>query len=914
MMKFLSSLRINKTLLPQLLVVIAAFLTMIFLGSHFSSLAVNKYIGYYGDEIISVSAETVKNYLQGYEITLNDSAFFLERLRAQNSDADVMREELVMWFEWLHNHDDRFTEILSVYGIVDGAYITSSAWESQFGYTPELRVWYTGANAAGGKVFRSDPYVDAETGEYVVSFSKLLSDKEGRPFGVIALDVSIFVISNYISHIQFMDSGYGFLLDSDRRVIVHPIADFFGMQLENITEGSGHAEMAELLLAYGDVSAFNYISVTGEESVVFIRKLFNGWYIGLALPSDVYYKDVEVMRVILFITGLILALLLCGVLTFMHIAKNRSDSASQVKSSFLANMSHEIRTPMNAVTGMTELLLHEELTSRQRGYVNDIKASANSLLSLINDILDLSKIESGKLMLNPINYDFPALIDNINSMFKYVAQKKGLEFRFETKGTIPGILYGDDIRLRQVLTNLCGNAVKYTEKGYVRLKITSMEDKLIFEVRDTGMGIKKESIQVIFNAFEQDRTEKNRNTVGTGLGLSISKAFVEMMGGSIMLDSEYEQGTVITVIIPQVLGQEPAVKCEEKTETELTIYAPTASVLLVDDNEYNLKVAHGLLMLYGIDAKQVSSGKEAIDMVKKNDFDIVFIDHMMPDMDGVDATGEIRKLGGRNKTLPIIVLTANAVHGAKEMFLLNGFNDFISKPIDMHKLTEVLAEWLPGEKIMQKAGSADPSPSLSSGLFGEDSLLAKTGEINTEIGLSRVSGIESLYCENLCLFHKIIIPECERLSAFIKDNDINKFSISIHAIKSVLSSVGAMKLSEAAFQMETASKNNDLTYCAQQFPEFGERLLSLHKTLSVIFPKEETKEKENGTADYFREQIEKALTAAESYNDDFGLWAVNSLLAFDFGKENNALLEKVSAAFKGYDFDGAIETLKKLNA
>ena len=834
-MKILSRLKVSSKLLLQLLVVITAFLIMVFLGSYFSSFIVKKYINHYGDEIISVSAETVKNYMEGYEIILNDSAFFLEWLRIQNYDIAAMREALITQYKWLHTHDERFTEVLSLYGVADGTYITSSNWNSPDDYNPETRIWYIGAFAAGGKVFRSDPYMDVRTGEYVVSFSKLLFDEEGRPFGVIALDVFIFVISNYISHIQFLDSGYGMLLDTDRRVIVHPQSDLFGMQLETIPGGSGYAQMAELLIAGKNVSAFDSISATGEKRVVFIRQLFNGWYIGLSLPSEVYYNDVKVMRVILILTGIILSLLLCGVLTFMHIAKNRSESASRVKSSFLANMSHEIRTPMNAVIGMTELLLHEQLSERQREYVNDIYSSTHSLLSIINDILDLSKIESGKLMLNPINYDFPAMIDNINSMFKYVAQKKGLEFRFESSGEIPKILYGDDIRLRQVLTNLCGNAVKYTEKGYIRLKVTSLDDKLIFEVKDTGMGIKKESLPGIFNAFAQDKTEKNRHTIGTGLGLPISKAFVEMMDGTIMLDSEYEQGTVITVIIPIILGSESGVSYTSKTKTELTIKAPSANILLVDDNEFNLKVAHGLLMLHSIDAKKASSGKEAINMIREIDFDIVFMDHMMPDMDGIEAAAEIRKLGGKYKTLPVIALTANAVQGAKEMFFLNGFNDFISKPIDMNKLTEILIEWLPNEKIIQiknTDGFTETSASAENESYNSFlDALKKTGEINTEIGMNRVSGIESIYIDNLQMFRKDIISEHDRLTVNIKDKNIDRFSISIHAVKSMLSTIGAMKLSEEAFQLETASKNKDMTYCTERFPEFSEKLLSLHKAI-----------------------------------------------------------------------------------
>jgi len=919
-MKIPQHLKVNKSLLSQLLVVVAAFLIMIFLGSYFGSFIVNKYIDRYGNEIISVSAETIKTYLQGYEITLGDTAYFFERLRAQNSGVEEMKDELKQWFHWLRINDERFVKVISIYGVVDGMYITSSSnWVSPENYTPELRVWYIGAVAVGGEVFFTDPYVDIRTGDYVVSFSKQLFDDTGNPFGVIALDVYISVMSEYVSHIKFMDSGYGMLLDSERRVIVHPDKDLFGVQLENIPDWSGNAQMAELLKQGKDVSAFNHISSTGGEDVVFIKKLFNGWFLGLALPSVVYYKDVEVMRIILLLTGLSLALLLCGVLTFLHIAKNRSDSANQVKSSFLANMSHEIRTPMNAVIGMTELLLHDTLTKYQRDCVNDINASANSLLSIINDILDLSKIESGKLMLTPVNYDFLAMIDNINSMFKYVAQKKGLEFRFKTVGEIPKIIYGDDIRLRQVLTNLCGNAVKYTESGYIRLKVSSLNDKLVFEIKDTGMGIKKESLPGIFNAFEQDRTEKNRNIVGTGLGLPISKAFVEMMDGTIMLDSEYEIGTVITVIIPLVLGDESALKIDRKTRTEMTINAPDANVLLVDDNEFNLKVAYGLLKLHNIEAKKVLSGKEAIKMVKEHDFDLVFMDHMMPDMDGIEAAAEIRKLGGKYKTLPIIALTANAVQGAKEMFLLNGFNDFISKPIDINRLTEILIEWLPNEKIIQIINKEASVNSMHGDFL--DAFSSVDG-LNIRAGLSHFGQNQESYVNIMRYFSENSKTYIDELNNCVKEENWELYSIKVHALKGVLANIGNDNLSKRAANLETASKNrnesdtgkNNLEICRNETGVFCEELFSFQEKLKKVLAEkfinaaQKTEDsKKTGTTEIFYEQIKLLDTACANYSFGDTKKIISVLDEYEWDDDKKTKLDNVKQFLSSFEYEKAHE-------
>jgi signal transduction histidine kinase/CheY-like chemotaxis protein/HPt (histidine-containing phosphotransfer) domain-containing protein/HAMP domain-containing protein len=597
-------------------------------------------------------------------------------------------------------------------------------------------------------------------------------------------------------------------------------------------------------------------------------------------------------------------------------AKHAAEAASASKTAFLSNMSHEIRTPMNAIIGMTNLLTHESLSERQMGYINDINFSAHSLLSLINDILDLSKIESGKLTLNPVNYNFHALIGNITSMFSYVAQKKGLEFKFESSGDLPEYLYGDDLKLRQVLTNICGNAVKYTEKGHIRLKVSVAGDNLVFEVSDTGMGIRKEDIIKLFNAFERAETDRNRGIVGTGLGLSICKSFVEMMGGHILVDSEYEQGSVFTVIIPAVLGNKAEVKSAKDLKKEQTFFAPNANILVVDDNKFNIRVAEGLLGLLKIKPKTASSGRKAIDLVQKNEFDLVFMDHMMPEMDGVEATREIRKLGAQYASLPIVALTANAIQGAKEMFLANGFNGFISKPIEMQELNEVLREWLPPDKIEEKS-QTDLNAESHDGETVSDFMLAleKIDEINTEIGLNHFSGMENMYNETLEAFTKDMPSNCTAMSDSQAYGNMQNFAISVHAMKSALSTIGAMNLSEAAAKLETAAKNKDIEYCMTQFPAFKEKLLSLHEQLSSIylFPEKKIEPpKKDGDTAFLYDNINKALLAADDFDGDSGFKAINDLLVYDFGGENNALLENAAEAFRGFNYDVARNFLNKL--
>ena len=587
-----------------------------------------------------------------------------------------------------------------------------------------------------------------------------------------------------------------------------------------------------------------------------------------------------------------------------------AETANRSKSSFLASMSHEIRTPMNAIIGMLELMTHESLNSRQMNYVKDMSHSATSLLSIINDILDMSKIESGKMELVPIDYDFLAFLDNMHSMFTYVAEEKGLEFKFEVDGGAPQYLFGDDIRLRQVIINICGNAVKFTEKGYVMLSVKSEADKISFEISDTGRGIKQEDIGKLFSAFQQTDSEKNRGIAGTGLGLAICKSFVEMMGGAITVDSEYGAGTTFTVTIPLVAGDGDKVKAATVPKGR-KLNAPNAKILVVDDNEFNLRVAVGLLNLSQIKADTAPSGMQAIEMVRQTEYDIVFMDHMMPEMDGVETTAVIRALGGRFKNMIIVALTANAVQGAREFFLENDFNDFVSKPIDVRELTIILEKWLPAD-LLEKASQT--SEEQSGGESGFIESMSKIEDINVKIGLGNVSGMENLYYGAVELSSKQLWTDCANLTSYLADGDIANFAITVHAVKSVLATIGAVGLSETALALETAAKSGDESFCREVFPDFSDKLMALQKKLSAIFPQEEAKSgKQPGDTGLLKDGIAKSLEAASEYDSDAGIAAIEPLLDFDFGEEINDLLEAAAKEFREFDCEKAGEALGRID-
>jgi len=490
-------------------------------------------------------------------------------------------------------------------------------------------------------------------------------------------------------------------------------------------------------------------------------------------------------------------------------ALEEAQIANLSKSKFLSNMSHEIRTPMNAIIGMGELLSHELLNDRQTEYVHDIIVSSKSLLGIINAILDFSKIESGKFELNPVDYNLRQLMDNIVSMFTYVARDKGIEFLVDTTEDLPDYLYGDDLRLRQTLTNICGNAIKYTKKGYVKLTIRANEDDLTFTVEDTGIGIRKEDLPKLFDAFEQVNKPISRGVVGTGLGLSISKSFIEMMGGKITVESEYGHGTAITITIPVIKGNIANIRKDESTKIDHSLSAPDARILVTDDNEFNRRVASGFLNFMDIKAQTVDSGIKAIELIKENDYDIVFMDHMMPEMDGIEAVQEIRKLGGKYENLIIIALTANAVSGAREMFLENRFSDFISKPINMSELQEIIKKYLPPEKVL-KISKSEKSKTV---LDKEEQLLKKS--------------IISFVKENKNTY--------KRLTDSISVGDIKTAHRIVHTLKSSSGYLGKTSLQDAAFSLEEIFRNGTAGHTPEQLGNLERELsLVLHDFESVV--------------------------------------------------------------------------------
>jgi signal transduction histidine kinase/DNA-binding NarL/FixJ family response regulator len=508
-----------------------------------------------------------------------------------------------------------------------------------------------------------------------------------------------------------------------------------------------------------------------------------------------------------------------------------AQAASEAKSSFLASMSHEIRTPMNTIMGMSELIRTDNLDVVQLRLLTDIRKMSRSLLDIINDILDFSKIEAGKLELAPKDYNLRALYDNICSLTNYAIGEKPLEFRQYYDPSLPSVLYGDEIRVRQIIINLTNNAVKYTIKGYINLSFTRKKinegDFLCIRVEDTGIGIKEEDYPRLFEAFEQAHLNKNRGIVGTGLGLSISKRLVELMDGSIDFHSAYGFGSFFTVNIPITEGNEE--KVQKVQAIKRVLLAPSTKILVVDDNELNLTVAQGFLLRHGVTPDTSMSGAEAIEKITSNKYDIVFMDHMMPDMDGIEVTLRIRALNDEYyQKLPIIALTADAVSESQQRFYEAGINDFIAKPIDANELNRVLKEWAPADSIMGSTKQEQPrAKQLSDGLLSE---LSHVHNLNVSAGISRVGSAD--------VFVNILKQFCNQIGEYEKNihaayyNGAWKVYFTyMHSLKTVLANIGDSFMSGWASSLEKASADGNIEMCSDQTGLFCSELLSLRDML-----------------------------------------------------------------------------------
>lgn len=502
-------------------------------------------------------------------------------------------------------------------------------------------------------------------------------------------------------------------------------------------------------------------------------------------------------------------------------ARIEAMNASDAKSSFLARISHEIRTPINAVLGMDEMILSESNNKVVKSYATDIKNAGNTLLALINDILDFSKIESGKMELSPIEYDLFGLINDLETMTLFRAEAKNLKLVVNADPNMPSVLYGDDIRIKQIIMNLLTNAVKYTNAGTIWFNINGILNNdntvtLHVEIKDTGIGIKPEDISKLYEKFQRIDEQRNRNIEGTGLGMNIAVSLLDMMNSSLNVESEYGKGSsfyfdlVQTIIDNEPMGDYYKLAQRMDKEYKTGLYAPKANILIVDDNEINCKVFKNLLKKTGINVTDRNSGKEGLSLVKENHYDIIFLDHMMPDLDGIETFHIMKDMeDNKCKDTPVIIFTANAIKGAKEMYLEEGFDDFLSKPIIPEQLENIIRQYLPPE-LIEISPNGEVVEEIDNNDNNDISRLPVIEGFDWKVAMTHFNDA-SLIFETLRNFHQTLPVELEKIQEFydrIEDRDaLNNYRIKVHALKSSSMLVGSMTVSSLAKLLEYAARD-----------------------------------------------------------------------------------------------------------
>lgn len=614
----------------------------------------------------------------------------------------------------------------------------------------------------------------------------------------------------------------------------------------------------------------------------------------------------------------------------------RADIANQAKTSFLANMSHEIRTPINAVLGMNEVILREAKEPSIREYARDVDGAAKSLLSIINDILDITKIEAGKLTIIPVEYDFSSMIHDVTNMISFKAKKKDLEFKLEIDENIPNRLIGDDIRIRQILVNLLNNAVKYTHEGTVTLAVKRLpwEEgkyeadgmvKLAFSVKDTGIGIKEEDIAKLYVPFERIEEKRNRGIEGTGLGMNITMQLLALLESRLEIASVYGEGSQFSFVLQEKIVDARSIgKLGEKLENEsleldyeMTYEAPEAKLLVVDDNAMNRKVFCSLLKGTKMQIEEVSGGYEAIEKVKHTAYDIIFLDHMMPELDGVETLKLMKELPDYpSKHTPVVMLTANAIVGAREQYIEAGFDDFLSKPIDTKKLESMILQLL-DKKLVHYVEKTDVTLDEQQG--------CDTLELNTEM-FPDVEGIDwhvslmhlrdnELLLNTVIDFYRTIDSEAEYLQKCYEELDVNErslelYRVKVHAMKSSAALIGAIQLSGVAKLLEYAARDGQLDVIRSVTPVFLKDWCAYKEKLSICVPQQETRAIEDVSV--VIELLDNLRYAMEEMDIDASDAAMKSIRQYAFADEVHANVEKLGIAVTNLDSDEVAELVEQI--
>ena len=638
---------------------------------------------------------------------------------------------------------------------------------------------------------------------------------------------------------------------------------------------------------------------------------------------------------VVWVFGLLMLLVAVGALYLVQIrddiyeseelkkAKAMAEEASRAKSDFLANMSHEIRTPINAVLGMNEMILRECGDKHILAYAEDVKAAGNTLLGIINDILDFSKIEAGKIEIIPVEYDLSDNLNDLVTMIQVRAESKNLSLVLRFDSHLPKRLYGDEVHIKQIVTNILTNAVKYTEKGSVTFslgfeRIEEAPDEVLLNVsvEDTGIGIKQEDLKKLFSEFERIEEKRNRKIEGTGLGMAITRKLLRMMGTDLQVHSVYGSGSRFFFSLRQkVVSWEPLGDYKEAHQEHLSerkkyqekFIAPDACVLVVDDTPLNLVVFKGLLKQTQMQIDTACDGDEGISLSQEKKYDIIFLDHMMPGKDGIETLKYMKAMPDNpNRDTPVISLTANAISGAREEYLAAGFQDYLTKPVDSTKLESVLLQYLPKEKVRVREEGTEDIASEGTAL---PSWLHELEGIDTQEGVGHC-GSEAAYLDTVKVFAESASSGIEDIEGYFQSEDWPNYTTKVHALKSTARIIGARLLSEMAKRLEYAGNAGEIGIIKVETPALLSVYHSFAEKLAPLCPpKQRTEEKVPIDEEMLREAYDTLKEFVASFDYDNAMFVLESLEDYRLPEDEEKRYQSIRSAIEKLDWEKARQIL-----